>query len=288
MKAKILVFGSEGQLGKCLQDLAKHIDSAWHFSDIDKLDITDLPAVEKFISVLQPQLVVNCSAYTAVDNAETESDIAFLVNADAVGNFARVCKNTGSRFLHVSTDYVFDGQKNTPYTETDRLNPTSVYGASKRKGEELAIEANNETMIIRTSWLYSEYGRNFAKTMAKLGCEKPELKVIYDQTGTPTYAGDLAQVIIKVTADCIENKQWYPGVFHYSNEGVCSWFDFATQIMRLKKLSCHVVPITSEEFPSKVKRPAYSVLHKQKIKKTLGIEIPYWLTSLEKCLDRMQ
>lgn len=287
MKPTILVLGSEGQLGKCLRDLAKHINYQWIYSDIDSLDITNAADTDAFITALKPRLVINCSAYTAVDNAETDSDMAYSVNARAVEILAASCKNNDSRFIHISTDYVFDGRKNTPYIETEATNPMNVYGASKLEGEKEAFRNDENVAIIRTSWLYSEYGRNFAKTMAKLGSEKSELKVIFDQTGTPTYAGDLAEVIVKMASDYIEIKRWHRGIYHYSNEGVCSWYDFAVQIMRLKKLNCHIVPITSEAFPSKVQRPAYSVLNKQKIRDTMGIEIPYWVTSLEKCLDRM-
>lgn len=287
MKPTILICGAEGQLGKCLRDIASQHDYIWHYTDIDTLDITNREAVFQTFSDIKPTLLVNCSAYTAVDNAETDKDAAYTVNAYAVKNLAEACVFFQCRFIHVSTDYVFDGEANCPYTEIDRENPRSVYGASKLAGEQYAVETDKQTVIIRTSWLYSEYGKNFLKTMIRLGNEKSEVQVIYDQTGTPTYAGDLAVAILTVADRYFHDEQWVPGIYHFSNEGVCSWYDFAVNIMKKQHLHCKVIPIVSAAFPSKVKRPAYSVLSKDKIKTTYHIPVPYWTDSLEVCLKRL-
>ncbi len=287
MKKRIVVCGSNGQLGQCLRDVSVLIPHEWLFTDIEELDITRADDVKAYLQQHKPAVVINCSAYTAVDNAENEPEAAYAVNALAVANLAGACKEYGSDFIHISTDYVFDGSNNTPYTETDSVNPLNVYGASKLKGEQLAMEALPETLVIRTSWLYSEYGKNFLKTMLKLGVEKSELRVIYDQTGTPTYAGDLAHTIIAIASKIIAGESFARGIYHYSNEGVCSWYDFASMIMKTKHIKCKITPILSSEFKTAVKRPAYSVLSKDKIKTTLNMSIPFWVDSMEMCLSKL-
>lgn len=287
MKKRIVVCGSNGQLGQCLRDVSGSTPHEWLFTDIEELDITRADDVHAYLQQHKPAVVINCSAYTAVDNAENQPEAAYAVNALAVANLAGACKEYGSDFIHISTDYVFDGSNNTPYTETDSVNPLNVYGASKLEGEKAAMLLHPESIVIRTSWLYSEYGKNFLKTMLKLGVEKSELRVIYDQTGTPTYAGDLAHAIIGFVVKIIAGESFARGIYHFSNEGVCSWYDFASMIMKTKHINCTIIPILSGEFPSPVQRPAYSVLSKDKIKTELGIRIPFWVDSVEKCLSKL-
>lgn len=277
----ILITGSNGQLGNEMRTIAaQYAKHNFIFTDIAELDLTKLNEVERFFVEHKPQLVVNCAAYTAVDKAEDDVDLCFLVNKTAVENLAKACKMNDSKLIHISTDYVFDGNSYEPYTEEMPVCPTSVYGKSKLAGEQVAIENCAQTVVLRTSWLYSSFGNNFVKTMLKLGAERDKLTVIFDQVGTPTYAADLAHVIMQI----VEAKEFVPGIYHFSNEGVCSWYDFTIKIHKLSKINCQVLPIETKEYPTKTPRPHYSVLNKAKIKNTYKVEIPYWEDSLEQCL----
>ncbi len=283
---KILVTGADGQLGSAIRDLAdqfKHIQ--FILTDINELDLTDSEAVTAFVNHERPDYIINCAAYTAVDIAEKESDLAKLINTKVPATLARLSKTVNARLVHVSTDYVFDGTTYVPYVEEDLVNPESVYGRSKLNGEIAVLKEAPSSLIIRTSWLYSAYGKNFVKTMIKLGEERDELKVVYDQVGTPTYAGDLALAILTIIdRTSKEECVWKPGIYHYSNEGVCSWYDFAKAIHELSGVTCQVRPISTDEYPSVAVRPPYSVLNKSKIKRIFGIQIPYWRDSLQQCI----
>ncbi|MCQ2741067.1 MAG: dTDP-4-dehydrorhamnose reductase [Alphaproteobacteria bacterium] len=270
-----LITGSNGQLGT---ELSKLLPEAI-LTDADTLDITNAQKVEQFVKEHQVDTIINCAAYTAVDKAEDDASLAERINVDGPRNLAL----TGCKIIHVSTDYVFDGTGHRPYQPEDAANPVSVYGKTKLAGEKAVLENADIAVVIRTAWLYSAHGNNFVKTMRRLGAEKESLNVVCDQIGTPTYAGDLAAAIVAVLPQM--NKQ-NKGVYHYTNEGVCSWYDFAHEIMVLSGLSCKVNPIPSSEYPTKAKRPFYSVLDKQKIKKTFNIEVPYWKESLIKCLKQ--
>ncbi len=281
----ILVTGSKGQLGSELQRIAPQMkDAVFLFHDINTLNVTDQNEFKRFLENQAVQLIINCAAYTAVDRAESEPDNAYMVNHKAVEIINNASRNYQCRVIHISTDYVFDGTKNKPYNECDETNPESVYGKSKLKGEK-ALDPDN-AIIIRTSWLYSTHGNNFVKTMLRLSSEREEVKVIYDQTGTPTFAGDLAQAILDIVSQ-ISTGVFIPGIYHYSNEGVTSWYDFAKAIFCFKESDCRVVPIETFELPMPAKRPFYSVLNKRKIRETFGITIPYWRTSLQKCLEQI-
>ncbi len=282
MKPKILVTGSNGQLGKEL----KQLEASFPRFDFIFLSREDLPIhhfelVRNFFKGYHPQYLINCAAYTAVDKAESEKELAFQVNAEAVGVLAAVCKEYQTRFIHISTDYVFDGTATTPYTEDSPVNPQSVYGASKLNGEKEALQFNPEAVIIRTSWVYSEFGKNFVKTMLKLMSEKEELNVVSDQVGSPTYAADLADAILQI----ISSGKWHPGIYHYSNEGVISWYDFAVAIKELSGSNCSVKPIPTSRYPTPAKRPAYSVLDKTKIKAVFGLRLKDWKSSLATCIS---
>lgn len=286
--AIILVTGSNGQLGNEFRELALQSTHSFIFTDVAELDISDLLAISNFIKENPVHYIINCAAYTAVDKAESEIETAKLINATAPENLAAICKSNSIKFIHISTDYVFDGKNYKPYVETDIVNPQSVYGSTKLLGENLALQANNKTMIIRTSWLYSSFGNNFVKTMIRLGKEKESLGVIFDQIGTPTYAGDLAKTIISIV-DSIEfsNTEFIPGIYHYSNEGACSWYDFAKEIHELTKVNCNVIPIETKDYPTPACRPHYSVLNKSKIKSTYNITIPHWKESLITCINKL-
>jgi dTDP-4-dehydrorhamnose reductase len=284
----ILVTGSNGQLGNELRRVVEDKDkiNKYYFTDIAYLDITDKNAVLDFLIKNNIDIVVNCAAYTNVDKAEDDKEKADLINHIGPKNLAEVSRDNNCILIHVSTDYVFDGTKNTPYTETDETNPLGVYGITKLNGENAIISSGCEYVIIRTSWLYSSFGNNFLKTMQKLTAEKDSLNVVFDQVGTPTYAGDLATVINKIILN--SNKSIKNQVYHFSNEGVCSWYDFTIAINEAFGHNCNVLPCHSDEFPSKVKRPSYSVLDKTKIKNVLGIEIPYWRDSMINCINRLK
>ncbi len=277
-----LVTGASGQLGSAIRALATELV----FTDREMLDITDKDALDSFFDKHKIDAVVNCAAYTAVDGAESESEQAYLINSEALKNLAEICKKRGAKLIHISTDYVFDGKNYKPYSEEDKTNPQNVYGKSKLMGEkEMLSTAPKNSCIIRTSWVYGEYGKNFLKTMLRLGMEKESLGVVFDQIGTPTYAGDLAGAILEILPK-LENAT--PQIYHYSNEGVCSWYDFAKEIMDLSKLDCKVNPIETHEYPTPAIRPHFSVLNKSKIKKEFGVTIPYWKDSLKLCLKNME
>lgn len=282
----ILITGAYGQLGSQIKSLSTgYLNWNFIFTDADTLDITNLDALDKFSNQKNINYIINCAAYTAVDKAETDIVNAEKINSDAVSNLRIVAEKKHAVLIHVSTDYVFDGNAYVPYNEEHPVNPTSVYGKTKYKGEVEALKYN-KSIVVRTSWLYSSTGNNFVKTMLRLGAERDELRVIFDQVGTPTNAEDLAKTLLEIV-DFTEKNSVKPGVYHFSNEGVCSWYDFATEIIMFAKLKAKVIPIESKDFPSPVKRPFYSVLNKGKIKETFKISIPYWKTSLYKCLTEL-
>lgn len=279
----ILITGANGQLGNEIKECAAKIGkNKYFYTDIDTLDITQKQDILRFVKQNNINVTVNCAAYTQVDKAEDDKQQADLINHIAVKNLAESAKENNITLIHISTDYVFDGNKNIPYTETDTTHPIGVYGQTKLQGELAIQKTGGNYLIIRTSWLYSSFGNNFVKTMLKLTAEKDNLKVVFDQIGTPTYAKDLAQIIIYIIENNLfANKQ---ELYHYSNEGVCSWYDFAMAIKELSQNNCTIQPCHSDEFPSKVKRPHFSVLDKTKIKKDFGIEIRYWREALKDCI----
>ncbi len=285
--ANILVTGSNGQLGSEIKGLKSEFNHLnFIYTDVNELDITNVPILKQFFNNNKINYIINCAAYTAVDKAETDIRNAEKINVTAVSNLVKLAANYKIKFFHISTDYIFDGESKTPYTETSSPNPQSVYGKTKLRGE---IEASRYTqsIILRTSWLYSSFGNNFVKTMLKLGSDRDEISVVNDQIGCPTYAVDLARVILQIISISEEKKDAFkPGIYNYSNDGVCSWFDFATEIMKIANLKCKVKPIETIEYPTPAKRPLYSVLNKNKIIKTFNIEIPQWQDSLEICLKK--
>ena len=283
---KILVTGANGQLGMEMRILGAVAPNEYIFTDVEELDITDKKAVEDFVCQNNIQIIVNCAAYTNVDRAEVDEPTAERINAEAVRNLAEAMKKVDGTLFHISTDYVFGGEGNTPRTEEMPLDPLGAYGRTKLHGEQAIAEVGCKAIIIRTAWLYSEFGKNFLLTMLRLTKEKPAINVVFDQVGTPTYAGDLALTIFSI----IEGDMYAgnEGVYHFSNEGVCSWYDFAQEIATaMGHRECKISPCHSDEFPSKVKRPAYSVLDKSKIKRTFGVEIPHWRESMYYCLKRI-
>ena len=278
----ILLTGANGQLGRHFRLLAPQSAHTWFFTDIEELDITERAAVESYVQRNDIRLVINCAAYTNVDRAESDEANALRINGDAVGIMASAMHAVDGTLVHFSTDYVFGGNRNnTPCREDEPVNPTGAYGRTKLAGERAAAQCHH--LIFRTSWLYSEYGKNFVLTMLRLTEEKPELNVVFDQVGTPTYAGDLAHAVFSV----IENGEYrnHEGIYNYANEGVCSWYDFTKEIARQSgHTACRIMPCHSDEFPSPVKRPAYSVLDKTKFKQTFHQEVPYWTEALQRCL----
>lgn len=272
----LLITGGNGQLGT---EVSKILPNAIR-TDINELDITNATAVKEFIRLNKIDTIINCAAYTAVDRAEDNVSLAVKLNIDGPRNLAR----SGAKIIHISTDYVFNGNWYKPYTTDDYPSPISVYGKTKLAGERAVLENSRNAIIIRTAWLYSPYGNNFVKTMRRLGAERESINVVYDQIGSPTYAGDLAEVIIKILPQINEQNK---GVYHFTNMGVCSWYDFATEIMDMSGLNCRVNPISSSEYPTRATRPFYSVLDKSKIKKTFGIEIDHWKKSLAKCINKL-
>ena len=284
----ILITGSNGQLGNELRLVVGENDkiNKYYFTDVDELDITNKKDVSEFIVANNIDIVVNCAAYTNVDKAEDDKERADLINHIGPKNLAEACRDKNGLLIHISTDYVFDGTKNTPYTETDETKPLGVYGETKLRGENAIINSGCDYVIIRTSWLYSSFGHNFLKTMQRLTAEKETLNVVFDQVGTPTYAGDLANVIYTIIQNN-NNTDIRNQIYHFSNEGVCSWYDFAVAINEAFGHNCKVLPCHSDEFPSKVTRPSFSVLDKTKIKKALDIEVPYWRKSIENCLKTL-
>ncbi len=281
---RILVTGANGQLGNEMRVLAKeHPQYSYYFTDVKDLDICDKEAIWNYIADNQIDLIVNCAAYTAVDKAEDDFALAYKLNSLAPGELAAAAQSHGAAIIQVSTDYVFDGTAHTPYTEESHTHPTSVYGTSKLEGEQLVLNNCDKSLVIRTAWLYSTFGNNFVKTMIRLGNERETLGIVFDQIGTPTFANDLAQTIFNIIRRGIVR-----GIYHYSNEGVCSWYDFAKAIHRFTGISsCKVTPLHTAEYPTRAIRPAYSVLDKTKIKMTYDIEIPHWEDSLQRCLNGM-
>lgn len=274
----ILVTGSNGQLGSEIRALAADSANNYIFTDVAQLDITNPQMIRQALDDNAIDVIVNCAAYTNVDGAESDEATANLINNVAVGNLATACKESGAALIHISTDYVFDGSNNIPYLEDVPTNPIGVYGKTKLEGELSAINSGCQYIIIRTSWLYSRFGNNFVKTMQRLTAQKDSLNVIFDQVGTPTYASDLAGLICTIIeGDKLDNQ----GVYHFSNEGVCSWYDFAVEIARLSGNSCDIKPCHSDEFPSVVKRPHFSVLDKTKVKQIFKINIAHWQDSLK-------
>ena len=283
----ILVTGAKGQLGCEMQRLGAVSPNNYFFTDVAELDITNADAVMNAVKAASIDIIVNCAAYTNVDKAESDEATAELINATAVGNLARAIKEVGGYLFHVSTDYVFGCDGNTPRTEDMPLNPLGVYGRTKLHGEQIIAESGCKALIFRTAWLYSEFGNNFLKTMMRLTAEKEQLNVVFDQVGTPTYAGDLALAIFSIIEAGVYAGN--EGIYHFSNEGVCSWYDFAVEIANASgNTSCRINPCHSSEYPSPVTRPPYSVLDKTKIKNTFDIDIPHWKESMEYCVKRIK
>ena len=283
MPKNLLITGADGQLGNEMRNILAG-DKTFNsfFTDKETLDVTDAKAVYKFIEDNHIDIIVNCAAYTAVDKAEEDIIDCAKINVDAVGNIAGAARNFGAKVLHISTDYVFDGYNYQPYEENDETNPKTNYGTTKRDGERMLLKFAPDSIIIRTAWLYSPYGKNFVKTMISLAKQNKTINVISDQIGTPTYAADLANVILKI----ITAPEWMPGTYHFTNEGICSWYDFAKAIIRIYGINtCNILPIKSKDYPAKASRPFYSVLDKTKVKRTYGVSIPYWEDSLHKCIE---
>ena len=285
----ILVSGSNGQLGSEIKDLVTNYkDFNFFFRDLTELNICDAEALTSFIVDENINAVINCAAYTAVDKAEKDVDIAEKVNSEGVLNLVNAVQKVQGKLIHISTDYVFDGNNFLPYKESDPVSPIGVYGKTKRAGELAVINGDIDALVIRTSWLYSAYGNNFVKTMLKLGHDRDELGVIFDQVGTPTNASDLAKTCLDILSDkSSENISASGKIYHYSNEGVTSWYDFSKAIMELGSNDCKLRPIETKDYPTPAKRPHFSVLNKTKIKKDFNIEIPYWRDSLEKCIEKL-
>ena len=280
----VLITGSNGQLGNEMRVLSEeNKEYTYFFTDVAELDICNEQAVMDFVKANDINVIVNCAAYTAVDKAEENVELCTKLNADAVGYLAKAAEANGAEFVQISTDYVFDGTAHIPYQETEHTCPNSVYGSTKLAGEQNALTLCSRSMVIRTAWLYSTFGNNFVKTMIRLGKERDTLGVIFDQIGTPTYARDLARAIFVAIRQGV-----VPGVYHFSNEGVCSWYDFTKAIHRIAGITdCKVNPLHTEEYPTPAKRPHYSVLDKTKIKNTYQIEIPYWEDSLKECISQL-
>lgn len=287
MKKKVLVTGADGQLGKTFQKISneeKNENLEFIFTDKDTLDITNIQNLRYYFSGCSPDYIINCAGYTNVDGAEEDKMLAHKINSTASINLSDVANEYGAKLILISTDYVFDGTKSSPYTEKDAPNPKSVYGKTKLHGELVRSRHNHDIITIRTSWLYSEFGQNFVSTMLRLGEELEEISVVFDQVGTPTFASDLAIAVMSIINRSEESGDFKRGIYHYSNEGVCSWYDFALEIFSQKGIECKVKPITTRNFKRPARRPAFSVLDKHKIKKTFGVEVPYWKDSLKKML----
>ena len=283
--AKILVTGANGQLGSELRELASSFPQhQFLFCTREEMDITDEQSIQTVWASFQPQYCINCAAYTAVDKAETEVEAAFAGNATAVKNIAAACAAGGTRLIHISTDYVFDGAGTQPYEEDHPTGPINVYGQSKLKGEQEALAANPDVLIIRTSWVYSAYGNNFVKTMIRVMQSRPEVRVVADQQGCPTYAADLAQAILQI----VDSGKWQSGIYHYSNAGVTTWFDFAHYIKELIQADCSVQAIPTKAYPTPAKRPAYSVMDTRKISQTFNIVPKPWKESLQVCIEKLK
>lgn len=284
-KPKILVTGAGGQLAKSIADVAT-IYSGFDFVFLTKeeMPLDDKAKVAATFEAIYPKFCINCAAYTAVDSAESDRERAFRINAEAVMELANICAGRQAKLLHISTDYVFNGLSSVPYKESDPVDPINIYGASKAKGEALAIAADPEIIIIRTSWVYSEHGNNFVKTMMRLMKEKEQLNIVSDQVGSPTYALDLTHAIMKI----VGGVQWLPGIYHYCNEGSVSWYDFALAIKETTGADCLLHPVQATAYPTPAKRPAYSLLDTAKIREKYGVDIPFWKDSLKKCIYMLQ
>ncbi|PIE86006.1 MAG: dTDP-4-dehydrorhamnose reductase [Bacteroidia bacterium] len=283
---KILVFGADGQLGTAIMQLSTHFP-AYDITGktIEDLDLTNFEAVEQTLATEKPHLIINCAAYTAVDNAETDKKTCFEINVYAIENIAKICKKQNIFLVHISSDYVFEGKNYKPYLESDSVKPIGVYAQSKLLGEQAILSVKPKSIIIRTSWLYSFTGKNFVKTMLKLGKERNELSVVFDQIGSPTYAPDLAKAILNIAGKLNKQKA---EIYHFSNEGVTSWYDFAKEIIMLSGRDCKILPIETKDFPTPATRPHFSVLNKKKIKNEFEIEIPHWKDSLILCLEKLK
>lgn len=280
----VLVTGANGQLGNSIHArIGQYPGYNFLFTDIDTLDICDKEAVREYVLEKDVQYILNCAAYTAVDKAEENAELCMRINRDAVRNLGEAAHAVGAKVIHVSTDYVFDGTNCCPYLESDATCPVSVYGRTKLAGEQALMEVCPDSVIIRTAWLYSEYGNNFMKTVLRLGKERDELRFIFDQVGTPTYAGDLAIAMLTVLEQA-EVGKFIPGIYHFSDEGVCSWYDFTVKILQIAGMEKRVIPIETKDYPTPARRPHYSVLNKGKIKSTYGLTIPHWETSLVHCM----
>jgi len=287
---QVLVTGAYGQLGKEIEKLSSQFAGMdFLFTDADTFDITDRDAVCSFFEKNTPDFVVNCAAYTAVDRAETDHEPAHLVNAVAPGYIAHFTNGKEIKLIHISTDYVFDGKSFTPYTEKDKPNPSGIYGRTKLEGEQNLLKEDPYSMVIRTSWLYSAFGNNFVKTIRRLATEREELKVVFDQLGSPTHAADLAQAILIIIENSVKSPDAFvPGIYHYSNEGVASWYDLSKAVVELSGIRCRIRPVRSDEFPTLAQRPPFSVLDKSVFKSTFGIKIPYWRESLKDCIKILE
>ena len=282
---KTVVFGAAGQLGQCLKSLTDiKGDNSVYYPSKGEADILDCAGLRNLFSTYRPDYIVNCAAYTAVDKAEDEPEAAAKINKDGIENIAKICAVYGTTLIHISTDFVFSGEKSSPLQEADVTEPISVYGQTKLEGEKVVEELAYKRFIIRTGWLYSEFGNNFVKTMLKLGSERDELKIIADQAGTPTYAVDLARVILNI----IDSKSSAYGTYHYGNEGITSWYDFAKAIFEISGTPVKAIPVKTEEYVTRAKRPPYSVLDKSKIKKEVNLTIPYWRDSLVTCMGKIK
>lgn len=280
----ILVTGANGQLGRELQDIQFSYPSySFFFFSKAELDITNEEQVRNAFNKVQPVYCINCAAYTAVDKAESETSAAFAINAEAVKLIAQLCSELGTRFIHISTDYVFDGTSSTPYKEDDQTNPVNTYGSTKLEGEKFCLSEDPQSIIIRTSWVYSQYGNNFVKTMLRLLTSKPELNVVDDQKGSPTYAADLAEAILSI----ISSEEWKPGIYNYSNEGEITWYQFAEAIKNRIDSNCKLNPVPTSAYPTPAKRPQFSLLSKDKISRVFGISAKPWQDSLDICLQKI-
>ncbi len=280
--SKILVTGSNGQLGSEIRKTSSSFEHEFHFTDVDELDIADLKKLKEYFTQYNFDVIINCASYTAVDKAEEEAELAETINISACKNIAKLCKEHNVRLIHISTDYVFDGKNYKPYIENDNTYPQSVYGKTKLEGENEILNILSDAIIVRTSWLYSEFGNNFVKTIIKFAKERKKLDVVFDQIGTPTYAVDLAKALLNIVPKIKQIKK--NEIFHYSNEGAISWYDFAKAIIEINDIDCEVIAVDSTEFQRAAPRPFYSVLDKTKFKKEFNISIPYWKDSLKKCL----
>ncbi len=284
---KVLITGANGQLGSEIKPLSENYNWEFIFTDINELNLVNPDEVKSYIINHKPDYIVNCAAYTAVDKAESDTAGAELLNARVPENLSILSKKLDFKLIHISTDYVFSGKGYIPWKEVDKTNPESVYGSTKLLGE-LLVRKNSEAIIIRTSWLYSVYGNNFVKNMIKYGNDKGSLRVVFDQTGTPTNATDLARAILDILQYSEDKQKWKSGIYHYSNEGVTSWYDFAITIMEMAGIKCHIVPIETKDYPFSAPRPHYSVMNKEKIRNTFGLSIPHWKESLKQVIDKLK